>query len=233
MSARDNILARIGLQILRSQTQANIKSGNRPNAPLGDDLGVAHRAVREVIAKHERGPLPSFAKHDPVEHFVAECERVKTTLTEVASLAAVPIEIARYLGTIADTQNKLVGWPEFADQDWLSAGLDYQNRPAIGSDLVGVTGCFCAIGETGTLMLLGARDTPKITALLPETHICIVKKSRIVATMEDAFQLMREEIGEPPRATFFVSGPSRTADIEQTIVIGAHGPYRVHVVLVR
>jgi len=43
---------------------------------------------------------------------------------------------------------------------------------------------------------------------------------------------MRRETGEPPRATFFVSGPSRTADIEQTIVIGAHGPYRVHVILV-
>ena len=59
-----------------------------------------------------------------------------------------------------------------------------------------------------------------------------VKKSRLVATMEDAFQLVRVEMGELPRATFFVSGPSRTADIEQTIVIGAHGPYRVHVVLV-
>jgi L-lactate dehydrogenase complex protein LldG len=43
---------------------------------------------------------------------------------------------------------------------------------------------------------------------------------------------MRNERGEPPRATFFVSGPSRTADIEQTIVVGAHGPYRVHVILV-
>jgi L-lactate dehydrogenase complex protein LldG len=81
-------------------------------------------------------------------------------------------------------------------------------------------------------LLLGAPATPKTTALLPETHICVVKKSRMVATMEDAFALMRREIGEPPRATFFVSGPSRTADIEQTIVIGAHGPYRVHVILV-
>ncbi len=227
MSPRDNILARI-----RSQSQADPRNGNRPNAAPGANLGVSHLVVREVIAKHERGPLPGFAKHDPVQHFIAECERVKTTLAEVASLTDVPFEVARYLATISGANNQLVGWSEFAALDWPSAGPNYQNRPAVGSDLIGVTGCFCAIGETGTLLLLGSRDTPKVTALLPETHICIVKKSRIVATMEDAFQLMRDEIGEPPRATFFVSGPSRTADIEQTIVIGAHGPYRVHVVLV-
>ena len=116
--------------------------------------------------------------------------------------------------------------------DWQAAGIRFDNRPATGDDLIGVTGCYCAIGETGTLLLLGAPATPKTTALLPETHICIVKKSRMVPTMEDAFALMRHEIGEPPRATFFVSGPSRTADIEQTIVIGAHGPYRVHVILI-
>ena len=49
--------------------------------------------------------------------------------------------------------------------------------------------------------------------------------------MEAAFALLRAERGELPRATWFVSGPSRTADIEQTLVIGAHGPYRVHVIL--
>ena len=127
---------------------------------------------------------------------------------------------------------RCVGWPEFAALDWHAAGIEYDNRAANADDLVGLTGCFCAIGETGTLLLLGAPATPKATALLPETHICVVKKSRIVPTMEDAFSLMRMEAGEPPRATFFVSGPSRTADIEQTIVIGAHGPYRVHVILI-
>jgi L-lactate dehydrogenase complex protein LldG len=50
--------------------------------------------------------------------------------------------------------------------------------------------------------------------------------------MEAAFALLRAERGEPPRATWFVSGASRTADIEQTLVVGAHGPYRAHVILV-
>ena len=215
MSARENILARI-----RSQTG---RSGPTSESELA--------AVRSHIARHERGPVPSIAMHDPVQHFVKECARLNTTLTELSDAAEVPREVARYLAA-ASLQPHCVGWQELSALDWAAASIRFDNRPATGDDLIGITGCYCAIGETGTLLLLGAPATPKSTALLPETHICIVRKSRIVPTMEDAFALMRSEIGEPPRATFFVSGPSRTADIEQTIVIGAHGPYRVHVVLI-
>ena len=215
MSARENILARI-----RSQSA---KAGVTTEGELD--------AVRAHISKHERGPLPTFAMHDPVQHFIEECARLSTTITEVAEVVDVPREVARYIAS-ARLQARCTGWPEFVALDWQAAGIQYDNRPATGDDMIGFTGCFCAIGETGTLLLLGAPNTPKSTALLPETHICIVKKSRMVPTMEDAFALMRNEIGEPPRATFFVSGPSRTADIEQTIVIGAHGPYRVHVILI-
>lgn len=215
MSARDSILARIRAQ-----------SGRRGATGEGEI-----DAVRAHIAKHERGPLPSLATHDPVAHFIAECDRLKTSCAEVASAALVPGEVARYIAA-ESLAPRCVGWAEFANLHWADAGIVYDNRTTNADDLIGLTGCYCGIGETGTLLLLGAPATPKATALLPETHICVVRKSRIVATMEDAFALMRAEIGEPPRATFFVSGPSRTADIEQTLVIGAHGPYRVHVILI-
>lgn len=215
MSARENILARI---------RANSgRSGPTPTTEID--------AARAVIRARTRGPLPGFAQHEPVRHFIEECDRLKSTLAEVAALTDVPREVARYIAQEKLPAN-VAGWPEFADLDWSQAGVMYDSRPANATDLIGVTGCFCAIGETGTLLLLGARNAPKLTALLPETHICVVKKSRIVPTMEDAFQLARDEVGDLPRATFFVSGPSRTADIEQTIVIGAHGPYRVHVILI-
>ncbi len=215
MSARENILARI-----RRQT-------GKPGATSEAELA----AVRGHIALAERGPQPSIARHDPIENFIRECARLSTTITEIEDPAQIPFEAARYLAE-RKLPIRAVGWREHAALDWSRAGIVFEARPATGDDLVGVTGCFCAIGETGTLLLLGAPDTPKATALLPETHICVVSKRRVVATMEDAFQLIRDELGEPPRATFFVSGPSRTADIEQTIVIGAHGPYRVHVILI-
>ena len=73
---------------------------------------------------------------------------------------------------------------------------------------------------------------PTATALLPDTHVAVVRAARIVDGMEDAFALIRRERGALPRAINMISGPSRTGDIEQTIVLGAHGPYRVHVVIV-
>ena len=68
----------------------------------------------------------------------------------------------------------------------------------------------------------------------PDLYVqdAVVPRSRVVAGLEDAFALVRSERGELPRATNIISGPSRTGDIEQTIVLGAHGPYRVHVILV-
>jgi L-lactate dehydrogenase complex protein LldG len=124
-----------------------------------------------------------------------------------------------------------VCWQEFMALDWSGAGMRVEARAARDTDLVGITGAFCAIAETGTLMMLSGRDTPAAASLLPETHVAVVSRSRIVRGMEEAWQLMRDELRAPPRAVNFISGPSRTADIEQTVTIGAHGPYRVHIIV--
>jgi L-lactate dehydrogenase complex protein LldG len=170
----------------------------------------------------------------------------------------VPILLARYLSE-RKLPMRGVCWPSLAGLPWSAAGLDMQSRPANGharfpllnplplageetneslrefnvndQDLVGVTGAFCAIAETGTLMMLSGADTPATTSLLPETHVAVLDPGRIVATMEDAWDLMRREHQLPPRAVNFISGPSRTADIEQTVTLGAHGPYRVLLIL--
>lgn len=216
MSARANILARI----------------RRQQGHSGTTTEAEREQIRADMRKHLFGPQPDAA-HPPnaASQFKNECARLLTTVAEVPSLQDVPREVARYCAEV-NIGAELVGWPEYAPLDWRGAGLNYEARPAQGADRNGFTGCFCAIAETGTLLLLSSPATPKTPALLPETHICIVRRDRIVGSMEEAFALVRSEIGEPPRAMYFVSGPSRTADIEQTIVIGAHGPYRVHVILV-
>ena len=130
-------------------------------------------------------------------------------------------------------EKKVIGWKTLSDMGWSGAGIEVEFRAPKNEDLVGITGAFCAVAETGSLLLLSSPDTFASASLLPETHIAILPASRIVAAMEDAFALVRNEHGELPRATNFISGPSRTGDIEQTIVLGAHGPYRVHVLIVR
>jgi L-lactate dehydrogenase complex protein LldG len=217
MSARENILARI--------RGAHGRAGAEPTE--GEVAGV-----REAIARHEIGPQPSIARpQDPVAHFLAECGRLSTTHTHADRFEDVPREVARYLDANA-LEKRIVLWQELAHLDWAGSGIAAEARPARGDDKTGLTGCYCAIAETGTLLLLGGAATPRSTALLPETHIAVVRRSRLLATLEESFALLRREVGELPRATWFVSGPSRTADIEQTMVIGAHGPYRVHVILV-
>jgi L-lactate dehydrogenase complex protein LldG len=166
-----------------------------------------------------------------VRQFTHACDRVATSHGAVAAREAVPAEVRRYLDANA-LEPRLTAWHELADLDWAGAGITLDDRPAQAGDRTSITTCFCAIAETATLLLLSSPATPKATALLPETHLCVASKSRLVPNMEEAFALLRSERGEPPRATWFVSGPSRTADIEQTLVIGAHGPYRVHVILV-
>ncbi len=186
--------------------------------------------VQDYLAHHVSGPRPDLGL-DLVERFRQQALRTSQTLDEVATLADVPLAAARYLDSLGVTKTA-VAWKTLDALPWQTAGLGVAFRPPVNEDLVGITGCFCAVAETGTLMLLSGPETFASAALLPETHIAIVPKARIVAGIEDAFALAKSERGELPRATNFISGPSRTGDIEQTIVLGAHGPYRVHVILV-
>ncbi|HEV8096873.1 MAG TPA: lactate utilization protein C [Burkholderiales bacterium] len=214
MAARERILAEI-----------------RKRQGRGGPLSVTEReAIDTYLRRHPRGPLREPAA-DLVAAFRERAEAAASTTDRVASLAEAPVAIARYLDANSLPRSGCV-WPTLGRLDWRGAGLSLEARAAHADDAIGVTGVFSAIAETGTLMLCSGPDTPASVSLLPETHIAIVPVERIVPVMEDAWDLARAELGQLPRAVNFISGPSRTADIEQTIVLGAHGPYRVHLLLV-
>ena len=82
------------------------------------------------------------------------------------------------------------------------------------------------------LTLLLAPQRPTTLNLLADTEIVLLRASRLVGAYEEAWDLLRAEIGGMPRNVMLVTGPSRSADIEQTLELGAHGPRRLHVVLV-
>jgi L-lactate dehydrogenase complex protein LldG len=187
-------------------------------------------AIETYVARHPAGPLPEI-EDDVVARFRGCAESMQSTTDRVGALAEVPAAVARYLTA---TGLPLAGcmWPRIAGLDWAGAGLALEPRAASDRDAVGVTGVFAALAETGTLMLVSGPDTPATASLLPETHVAIVPAGRIVQRMEEGWALARAELGELPRVVNFVSGPSRTADIDQTLVLGAHGPYRLHMVIV-
>lgn len=167
---------------------------------------------------------------DRIKRFRERAEALASTVVGPVATTAVPQTVAHYLATHQLPRTAVV-WPDVARLDWNAHGISVRPGPARADDGVGVTGVYCAIAETGTLALLSSADTPATVSLLPETHIAIVPIARIVAHMEDCFARVRAEASGMPRAINFVSGPSRTADIEQTVTVGAHGPYRVLVVL--
>jgi L-lactate dehydrogenase complex protein LldG len=182
------------------------------------------------LRAHPRGPVPEV-KGDLGERLLARAAAASSTSERVPTLTEAPAAVARYLKAYRLGTTGCV-WPRLAQLDWKGAGLALEARTAKGDDLVGVTGVYCALAETGTLMMISGRDTPAATSLLPETHVAVVPLERVVPAMEDGWDLLRAEHGQLPRTVNFISGPSRTADIEQTLVLGAHGPYRVHIVLV-
>jgi len=207
MSARDNILARIG------------KAKH-----------AADHDIESEIRRHARGPIPPLAG-DLTMRFGEQAARLSSDVARAENIAEIPGVVAQYLRQ-HNLPTQGVCWPALAPYDWRSAGIALQARGARGDDMLGITGAFVGIAETGTLMLLSGPDTPATVSLLPETHIAVLGGERLVATMEQAWDRLRLEHGALPRAVNFISGPSRTADIEQTVTLGAHGPYRVLIIIV-
>ena len=214
-TARDAIVARV--------RKALAKGGADPQATASADT---------YIAAHRHGPRPTMPA-DLRARFITRATDMSSTVESITALAEVPRAVARYVDTLgADALHSGVCWPEFAALDWAAAGLSIEPRATHGEDRLAITGSFCAIAETGTILITTGAASPTASALLPDTHVAIVRADRIVSGMEEAFGLVRSEIGAIPRALNFISGPSRTGDIEQTIVLGAHGPFRVHLLVV-
>lgn len=212
----------------REEILTRIRRRQRRGGAVPSAAEIADRDT--YLRRHPRGSLPKLPD-DLVTLFLERAQASSSTTERVATASEVPGAVARFLDAHKLPKSGCV-WPSLSGYDWAGAGLALAAREANGDDGIGVTGVFCALAETGTLMTTSGPDTPATVSLLPETHVAVVPAERIVAVMEDGWDLARAEFGQLPRAVNFISGPSRTADIEQTIVLGAHGPYRVHIVVV-
>ena len=111
-----------------------------------------------------------------------------------------------------------------------------QLREIIRQADVGLTGTDYALAETGSLVILPRRGLSRLVSLVPPVHIALVRPEEVLETLDDLFLLRRLEYyrqgGEMGSYLNFITGPSRTADIEMTIVQGVHGPKAVHLVLI-
>ncbi len=224
----------------------DILGGIRRGLRRGPLPAETRAALEQRIAVHRRNLVPARATTlddaARIDLFVAMAEEVQTTVARVSSETEIPAEVARYLAA-ENLPAELVMAPD--------PGLDaipWHERPLLRirrgradpTDAVSLTPCLAAIAETGTLMLVSGADTPTTLNFLPDTHIVVLRAGQVVAGYEDAWDLVRDLVraraGENgrswPRTVNLITGPSRTGDIEQRIQLGAHGPRRLHIVLV-
>jgi L-lactate dehydrogenase complex protein LldG len=188
------------------------------------------------LAAHAHGTIPArvtLGHAALVDLFVANVKALSGTVDRVATADDVPGAVADYLA-----RENLPATLRAAPSPAIES-LPWDSRPALtvsygrsfGKDEVGITPAFAAVAETGTLMLRSGPDHPTTLNFLPDTHIVVLRASQMVGPYEDAWAKLRAA-GPMPRTVNLISGPSRTADIEQTLQLGAHGPRRLHVVLI-
>ncbi|MGH7028890.1 MAG: LutC/YkgG family protein [Stellaceae bacterium] len=226
--ARDEVLAGIRRSLQRGRLDEQAEAG-----------------LRARVAAHRRNLVPARAAAlDPagqVDLFVKMAQEAQATVTRVASAAAVPEAVARYLaGENLPAELVMAPDPALDDIPWATRPLLRIRRGRAGADdAVSLTPCLAAVAETGTLMLVSGAQTPTTLNFLPDTHIVVVRPGQVVAAYEDGWDRLRaagaaiDPQGQKlPRVVNFITGPSRTGDIEQRIVLGAHGPRRLHIVVV-
>ena len=197
------------------------------NATVGERLLKAPAGVIPA-----RGRLPA---EERVALFAKMAEAVSASVERVGTVDDVPPAIAAYLRS-----HNLPAAVRMGD-DPLLAGLPWELTQIVpargatgGDDPVGLSHAFAAVAESGTLLLASGPNNPTTLNFLPETHIVVVGADDIVGDYEASWGLLRQRFGKwrMPRTVNMITGPSRSADIEQTILLGAHGPRRLHIVVV-
>ena len=223
----------------REQILGSIRRGLK-RGPLAPDQQAMLRARLARPPRHLVPARSQIPRADQIILLVRNIEKEFGTVTRVPEPGDVPDAVAGYLAS-QNLPSTLVmsPHPDLRALPWSNRPLlQIRQGRAEADDLVSVQHAFAAVAETGTLMLPSAPERPTTVNLLPDTAIAVLRASRVVGAYEDAWDLLRAEGGPQPSGGFMprnvmlVTGPSRSADIEQTLELGAHGPRRLHVVLI-
>lgn len=205
---------------------------------IGDEP-ARRAAVAERIANHPRGVIPQRGQVPPAERvklFAKMVEAANGTVSVLAGPADVPAAVSAFLrAQNLPMEIRRGDDPRLAALPWgEQRTLDVTTGASDGHQLASVSHAFGGVAETGTLVLASGPDNPTTLNFLPDTHIVVVAANDIAGDYETVWQRMRETFGTDalPRAINMITGPSRSADIGQILILGAHGPRRLHVLIV-
>ena len=238
--ARQQILSRI-----RSANQSRVMSGENKGTAAGqanvDNVDLPN-AVKGHMARRGLSTQPGWRNTDDTERLLEQMQNVQISVTRVQTSREIPDVVAEYRRENG-IDGELIVSPALNDPALMQWGDDVHSGiardvVAPGVEVTSVTPCFCAVAETGSIVTVSDGQTPSTLNFLPDNHVVVLYQSQVVGHLEDALAKLRtlepgDELSSPvPRSVNFLTGPSRTADIEQTLELGAHGPRKMQVILV-
>jgi L-lactate dehydrogenase complex protein LldG len=210
VSAREQILARL---------RAAERTGYVPAVPVAQAFRPADAAA-----------LKGCATEELLARFLAELTAVGVEHHVEATAEAVRERVTAIVGDRSAFRWDADELPYGVAGLLPSAATGSSARDAQAAAAIGVTGCDAAIAETGSLALITGRGKPRAASLLPPTHLALVRRDQLRPTMSGFFRERTRDLAAAANCTF-ITGPSRTADIELTLTVGVHGPGRVIVVV--
>ncbi len=221
-SSKQQILAAVRRSLRREQ----------PDEATQAELEQRLTAPRANLVP-QRAQVSHAEQLDLMESMLKE---LSATVVRLDSEAEVPQAVADYLkNENLPPQVRMAPRDDLRQLPWDGQPLlEIAEGIAEAEDATSVTGAFAGIAETGTLMMASGPEAPITLNFLPENHVVVLRASQVTGTYEEAWARLRQLVGpgKMPRAVNMITGPSRTGDIEQTILLGAHGPRRLHVLLV-
>ena len=222
-----------------NEARAAIFARIRAARGVGGQQDPRRRAVRARLGEHPTGLAVAAAELDAAGRlalFRAKALYAAATIIDVARAEDLPQAIATTLAerNLPPTLRHGAD-PRLAALPWERVPLLARSvGRTYGDDRVGLSWADAGVAETGTLVLTSGADNPTTLNFLPELHFVVLDAADVVAVLEHAFRDLRARLGagRMPRTVNLVTGPSRSADIEQTLLYGAHGPKALAILLV-
>ncbi len=212
---------RDGLAGARAELRSRGRSEPRYEALVSPGRPVGLDTEADRVARF-RERLEAVAGRCTLVHDEAEAAAALRRIVEAKG--------ARRLAVSDDSTVQLVSAGLDAVELWKPGG---DRAELLEADL-GLSTAQWGIAETGTLVLESAAERHRLVSLVPPVHVALLRASRILGTLGQALAAVRRD--DPTgmsRAVTLITGPSRTADIELTLVVGVHGPKELHVLLLQ
>ena len=221
------------------QRREAILSRIRKSLNVGDNDAIRQSKIEERLFSAPIGIIPQrgqIEQEAKCRLFTEKVKNVQTTVDNVSNYDEIPAVVATYL-----RDNNLPSIVQMGESEKL-ASIPWHNSPHIqiektintNAEAVSITHAHSGIAETGTVVLNSGKENPTGNNFLPQAHIVVIDSNTIEGDFESTWSMLRKKFGKGvlPRTVNMITGPSRSADIQQTLLLGAHGPRAMHIIIV-